>query len=69
MSNSNLPDNPRLDGPPEGKEVVRTFTVKVSGTRHDPDDPDEGGLMGDIEDALRARNIEADVEMTECEDA
>ncbi len=67
--NSPLPDDPRLDGPPEGKEVVRTFTVKVSGTRFDPHDPDEGNMAREIEQILRAGFVDADVELTEVTDA
>lgn len=64
MSTSNLPHDKRLDGPPEGKEVVRTFTVMVSGTQFDPDDEDEDDEEGLIRRALQRCGIEADVEHT-----
>lgn len=65
----NLPHDKRLDGPPEGKEVVRTFTVKVNGTRFDPDEADEYDEASAIERALDAAGLEAEVELTEVEDA
>lgn len=66
---SDLPDPKRKDGPPDGKAVVRTYTVTVAGVQHDPDDADEYDEAGDIERALSGSDIVADVEHTGTEDA
>lgn len=69
MSTSNLPHDKRLDGPPEGKEVVLVFEVRVTVEQHDPDDDGAKEVASALEDLLRRADIDADVEHTGTEDA
>lgn len=67
--NGNLPHDKRLDGPPEGKEVVLVFEVRVTVEQHDEDDDGGRAMAKEIEQILHAGFVEADVEHTGTEDA
>lgn len=64
-----LPDPKWKDGPPEGKEVVLVFEVRVTVEQHDPDDDGGRGMEKQIERALERAGIEAGCEHTGTEDA